>query len=198
MARTTNAVPLHDVRDAVALVKSIVARSSIPAHARDDAIGHLLVEIVDLAGRYDPARGISFSNYASQTLPLRLVDYVRRELGDSRYAARREHVPLDEADLDSLADPYDYVEQITEAAAISSDLAGLSPRGRRIVEEVAVPVASGESYDSVAQRLGIRRNEVARRLEEVRNELLGQALGLGDGASTDEIVEALHTRTEDA
>lgn len=200
MARTTPPVPIHDVRDAVALVKSIVSRSSLPEHARDDAIGQLLVDVVDLGKRYDPAKGISFSNYASQHLPLRLVDFTRRELGDSRYSSRRESVSLDEADLDTVADPADYVAQITEAASISQDLSRLSEHAQEIVRTIAVPVAAGESYDSVARKLAIRRGEVAKRLEEVRNELLGIALGIDEPEllDTDAVVEALHARTEDA
>lgn len=200
MARTTPPVPLHDVRDAVALVKAIVSKSNLPDNARDDAIGTLLVEIVELSEKYDPARGISFSNYATQILPRRLIDYTRRELGDSRYRTRREHVSLEEADLDSLADPYDYVEQITEAASIVDDLSRLSDRGHTLVHDVALPISQGESHDTVARRLGVRRSVIPRLLEELRNELLGLSLGLDDPEflDTDAIVEALHTRTEDA
>lgn len=215
-------VRLHNVEDVEGFCKAVVQRaltssgSILTEEEREDAVGHLIVEAIAMSGIrdgvyaytpgedvpkgvFDPSVGLHFRGYLGKWLPGRLVDWYRREKVDSRNKIRPEFFPLDDAALDREVDPTDFVEQIVEAASMAEDLAALSDNARRIVDAIVRPYTEGESYDEIAERLGISRRRIARLLEGVRNEILGIALGLTDDdvfdvipPTTDEIVEALH------
>lgn len=196
-------VPMIDVRDVTAVCKTTLNRAlattgqSLTDEQYEDALGHLLAESISMADlEYDATKGISFSNYLTRYLPGRYVDWQRREFGDARNQTKRgEHVPLDDDNIDAIAEGDDFVDQIIEAASFRQDAAALSTEGAWIFENIARPIARGDSHEVVADALGISRRKVARLLEELRNELLGHALGL-TCPTTDEIVETLHALDE--
>jgi hypothetical protein len=203
-------VPLLDVRDVVGVCKTTLNRAlattgqTLSDEQYEDALGHLLAEAVSMAANeYDPTKGISFSNYLTRYLPGRLVDWNRSEFGDSRNKTRRpELVPFDTKTVDgdtsptplpaALTDSDDFVDQIIEAASFTQDVANLTTGARWILEHVALPIAHGESHEAVADTLNLSRRKVARLLEDLRNELLGDALGLDYTPTTDELLEELH------
>lgn len=50
----------------------------------------------------------------------------------------------------------------------------LSPRGRAILQQIAVPISAGFSNGEVAERLGVSPERIGRLLREVRQELRGE------------------------
>jgi len=54
---------------------------------------------------------------------------------------------------------------------------GLSPEGRRALQDVALPLSLGLSLSEIASRRGENRWAVARRLDALRAELEAQAGG---------------------
>jgi len=77
---------LHDIRDAAAVVSSVVRTSKLELrfHEREDLEQYLLGELWILSLRYEPG-GISFSTWATTTLKLRTIDFFRRERGRTRW-----------------------------------------------------------------------------------------------------------------
>jgi len=209
MAHRNPPVPLHDVKDVEGLCKAVALKSSAdltPAQF-EDALGDLMLAAVEMSGirhgRYvynsgncppgvfDPSIGLDFDGYLGKWLPNRLIDWRRKNLGDSRNKTRPEFVPFEQKHDEALVDHDDFVEQITEAASILDDLSRLSPDAWETIETIVRPMAHGERPNEIADRLGVSRRALGRRLEDVRNELLGIALGI-EKPTTDEIVEALH------
>jgi RNA polymerase sigma factor (sigma-70 family) len=211
-------VSVHDVEDVEGYCAAFVERHIRASGARwveadrEDAIQELVLVALRMSGVrdgvyayepgnaptgiFDPTRYRSFAAFLHAQLPLRLVDYLRREKGDARNVTRREFVALDEEAFERQPDPTDYVEQIVDALSAAEDLACVSERSRQILTDVVARLADGASQDAVAEALGVSRRRVDRMLEDVRNELLGRRLGLpmtdGLPPTTDEVVEAIH------
>ncbi len=61
------------------------------------------------------------------------------------------------------------------APSLPYDWEGLSPDGRRALQDVALPLALGLSLSEIASRRGETRRSLSRRLEELRAELEAQA-----------------------
>lgn len=191
------------VDDVVALCKAVLKPwvDRLSDEEYEDALGHLLAESVDLVGRYDPSKDekagetYAVAAYLRIKLPGRLIDWHRSEKGDSRNkTARPEHVALTDDAVEALIEIDEFVEQIVEAASFASDCAELSDSGLWILEHVGRPVARGESHVVIANRLGVSRRKVARLLEDLRNELLGIAVGTESVVpTTDELIEHLHS-----
>ena len=73
---------LATIRDPIGLAHDAIAGRHVAD--RDDAVGFLLEQLVQLAYRYEPARdrrGPDFGGYAAHVLKLRVVDYIRRTEG---------------------------------------------------------------------------------------------------------------------
>jgi DNA-directed RNA polymerase specialized sigma24 family protein len=77
---------LHDVDDAEHFVSAIASRSGLTLsfHDRQELEQELLVECWRLSERFQPG-GVSFSTYAGSTLRLRVVDFVRKRNGRTKW-----------------------------------------------------------------------------------------------------------------
>ena len=71
------------------------------------------------------------------------------------------------------------------------DWSRLSPTARATLDEIALPVSEGEPLDEIAARLGIEREEVRRRLEELEIEATAIAGGPEPPAMTEDEFDAL-------
>jgi DNA-directed RNA polymerase specialized sigma24 family protein len=63
---------------------------------------------------------------------------------------------------------------LTDVAPTDIEWEKLSDRGRWILQQVALPVALGLSYNEVARRLGCSRPVVGRWLDELAEEIRNQ------------------------
>lgn len=70
------AVPLHDIVDARRYVGHVIARHPLLSQLldREETEAEGLLAIVELAARYSPEHGQSFSTYAGHLLPKRILD----------------------------------------------------------------------------------------------------------------------------
>jgi DNA-directed RNA polymerase specialized sigma24 family protein len=82
----SSTLTLHDVRDVESLCARVVERSGVElrSHERDDLMAYLVSECWVLSRRYE-AGGIKFSTWATTTLKLRAIDWVRKERGRTRW-----------------------------------------------------------------------------------------------------------------
>lgn len=76
-------LPLHDVRDAEALAVRVVSTSrlNLSWHEREDLTAYLIATAWELSTRYEPGGRTSFSTWATTTLRLRTIDWVRASRG---------------------------------------------------------------------------------------------------------------------
>jgi hypothetical protein len=94
-------VALLDVRDLEAFCRRLLDRrlARFNAHFRsdvyDEALAFLFATAVELAARFDPAKNTSFSKYLHNVLGLRVVDFMRKELGDTRAGPKPVPLSLD-------------------------------------------------------------------------------------------------------
>lgn len=85
---------LDGIRDLDAFVNDALTRGlrrcngRLEPSQREKAFEFLKDKVVELAETYDPTLNSSFSKFAFGILPFRLVDWYRKELGDSRYSDR--------------------------------------------------------------------------------------------------------------
>jgi DNA-directed RNA polymerase specialized sigma24 family protein len=159
MARTILADELH-------------ARGAhLDASHADDALAHLIETLWVLAQRYDPSHEISFGTYCYRIGRLRVTDFWRQMLGDSRYSGRAQRVEPLRADAGDGSGGF-------EEAVASLDVRRLCPGGRRTLARVALPMAvEGLTVAELAERFGIPKREISSRLAELREELAGLGLG---------------------
>lgn len=95
---------LREIRDVEAFVWAIVGRSKLQS-SRDelqDLAAYLIAECWLLGERYEPG-GIKFSTWATTTLRLRTIDWMRQRRGRTRWAFaghvhERERAPVDSLD----------------------------------------------------------------------------------------------------
>jgi DNA-directed RNA polymerase specialized sigma subunit len=83
-------VPLVDIRDVRGYVARVVERkfSETPASEREELVSEGVALLYALHGKWEPERCASFSDFASTYLPLRLIDYWRREMRQRNIARR--------------------------------------------------------------------------------------------------------------
>lgn len=144
---------LHDVDDVLAYVQSVVTRraAAFDVADREELTSFLLVETVHMSGVrsgryafeagsvpkgvYDPWGTISFSTLLGWHLPRRIIDWQRREKGDSRYQSTRRVIvsleqPVGNDDGaggtigDRIASPIDLVEHVHDRERLRSALDG--------------------------------------------------------------------------
>lgn len=116
----------HDVRDLMGFVRRLVQlrRATIDPRDRDDLTGWLFMRAIEMSGIrhgeyaytpgqaprgvFDPATGGKFSSWLGWQLPRRIIDWKRKEHGDSRYeaAAVRQATSLDGLIEDGGYDPH--------------------------------------------------------------------------------------------
>lgn len=142
---------LHDVDDVLAYVQSVVARkaAAFDPSDREELMSVLLVETVHMSGIragvyafqagtapkgvFDPGSGLTFSTWLGWQLPRRIIDWQRREKGDSRYRSTRRVIvsleqPVGNDDGagrtigDRLASPIDFDELVDDRARLRSAL----------------------------------------------------------------------------
>ncbi len=79
---------VHDVRDLGRLVTSVISSSRVDLTwtEREDLDAYLLATAWELSTRYEPGGSVSFSTWATTTLKLRTIDFVRKERGRTRWA----------------------------------------------------------------------------------------------------------------
>lgn len=183
----------HDVDDVEGLARRVLFerlrewRATLPVDLGEEAVSYLVETAWRLSLDHDPAVQ-AFSTRCYRTLRLRLVDWYRGEFGDSR-RPRPEALSLDQApDGDSEATWHDAFpdehENVEEAAATGVGLgvpwAELSEDALETVREIAIPLSQHRPLDRIAADLGQSRRHVARRLDELRGELLAKRPDLPD------------------
>jgi DNA-directed RNA polymerase specialized sigma24 family protein len=81
----TSRLPLHDVRDAVALCGNVIARSrlTLSPDEHDDLLTYLVETAWKLSLRYEQGRGstTTFAGWATTILRMRIVDWQREKYG---------------------------------------------------------------------------------------------------------------------
>lgn len=186
---------LHDVADIEGLAGRVLEerlrewRATLPADKGEDALAFLIETAWEISRDHD--REIqAFSTRAYRTLRLRLVDWYRREYGDSRHAPRPIELSLDHeleaggGDADrsrgaswaqALIDQAENVEEaVFHSAAFGLEWADLSLEALRTVSEIGNRLAEGDSLETIARELGESRRRVNARLELLRAELLAK------------------------
>lgn len=84
-------LPLHDVRDIEAHVRSLLDARLAEWGARldperyEDALSYLLGKAVELSKNYRPSPDLAFSTYSRRILRARVVDWYRLTFHDARY-----------------------------------------------------------------------------------------------------------------
>lgn len=181
---------LHDVQDVEGLAGRVLAerlrewRASLPTSKGEEALAFLIATAWELSLDHDPAIQ-AFATRAYRTLRLRLVDWYRKEFGDSRHAPRPVELSLDhelelaETDTSSWVEALiDSAENVEEAAfrsvSFGLEWADLSLESLRTMEEIGTPLAEGDSLEAIAERVGDSRRNVNKRLELLRAELLAK------------------------
>lgn len=92
---------LHDVDDVEALARKALDDRLRAWGARlrpsdyEDFLTELIAAAWELAGRYDPERGLSFATHAYRILKLRCADCYRKYFGDTRHGPRPVVLSLD-------------------------------------------------------------------------------------------------------
>jgi hypothetical protein len=78
---------LLDVEDVEAVVRQELADATRRrgGYLRADAVAWLLGEAWQASERFDPGRGVPFRAYLKRTIKLRSVDFLRAQLGRSRW-----------------------------------------------------------------------------------------------------------------
>jgi hypothetical protein len=134
-------VALLTIRDLEAFCRRVLDRRLSKFNARfrpdvyDEALAFLFATAVELAARYDDSKNTSFSKYLWNVLGLRVVDFMRKELGDTRAGARPVVLSLD-------------------AHATSGDTDGDDPGERNLGSALPDRTTDGE-LDRVADRIGL-------------------------------------------
>lgn len=181
---------LHDVDDVEGLAGRVLEerlrewRATLPADKGEDALAFLIETAWELSLDHDGAIQ-AFSTRAYRTLRLRLVDWYRREFGDSRHAPRPIELSLDHelelADtasgswVDTLIDSAENVEEAAfHSVAFGLEWSDLSSESFFTMRDIGRPLAAGESLEAIARRLGESRRRVNARLELLRAELLAK------------------------
>lgn len=90
MALLSRPLQLHDVQDVEAHVWRTISSSTHVAglrpHEREDLCAYLIGLAWELSIAYNPARGrVTFSSFLGTTARLRIIDWVRKERGRSKW-----------------------------------------------------------------------------------------------------------------
>lgn len=138
----------------------------------EDALGHLLAEAWAVYRRWEPDRTPSFLTFAGTMLRFALVNWLRENVenrGVPKLLASAESLEALAGEGDE-GDEYASLE-LREPGEETGRLEELPPRLRRIVDEIAVPIALGLSHREVAEHYEQTERWVSDRLREVRREL---------------------------
>lgn len=166
-------------------LRSELARhgATLPPERFDDTLEHLIVVALTIAEKYDPARsgpGYTFSSYLWDMLKVRLIDYWRREIGDTRrrpdlaemFAQFTRPLSWEALTRDADVGPPaadeldDDMHEAVEALA-----GGLSDEARETLATIVRPLAEGWRIKELASELGTSSVVVNARLRRMREEL---------------------------
>ena len=102
MALLSRPESIHDVDDIEAHCRATIRRALgrnggyLTIDQSEELLAYLLTIAFRLKDRYDPTRStLSFSTFCSQICGKRVVDWYRKELGDSRYGKRVQPLSLE-------------------------------------------------------------------------------------------------------
>ena len=112
--------------------------------------------------RYDASVGLSFSKYAHQPHRLRFVAFSEPSSGGRTSGGRTAGASRVPAEKSS---------RWTDSSTKQVSWTGLSPRGRRILRAVAIPISIGYSMTDVAKAKGLKKRDVENLLAELAAEL---------------------------
>ena len=124
--------PIEDVRDPRGFSAAVVRRLSIrlTEAEQEEAVSEGVVLLYELHGRWDPERCASFYAFCTTYLPLRLIDWWRKEMRQANLAHRAPdgkgyvyhgRVSLDELNGDDWTAAEDYHEKFLARQLITQD-----------------------------------------------------------------------------
>jgi hypothetical protein len=172
---------LHDVADAESLARRALEDrlKTWGAHLEpcdyEDALSFLVGLAWELADKYDPAFGQSFSTFCYRRLRLRLVDWYRSRFGDARYG-EQPTVAISDEERHEVAAAFDF--SWPEVLSLINSVQ-VAPTTRQVLQRVVIPLMeSGQLRDkrrlSVADIVafnGMEKNRARQILNDLRRDL---------------------------
>ena len=130
-------------------------------------------------------RESSFSTFLWHVLSRRFVDYMRRNIADTRYASQRNVVVTPTDDYSVFDRPvYDDAEDVPSEAHLLDgiDIDQLSDDAMRTLLDIAIPLRRGVSSESLCLSHGITPRAMRSRLAALSAELDALDMELADAA----------------
>ena len=142
-----------------------------------DLVSYLVIVGLRADVRFDPSFGQARSTYLYRRMRPRIVDWYRQTMGDDRYSPAgdrtlhpRSAIPFPDV-AEFVAGEYEIRLEASMPLAVQALGQRVSDEGREKLATIARPLAEGYEPQEIAKRLGVRRAEVERRLERLRDEL---------------------------
>jgi hypothetical protein len=168
-------VSLVDIRDVRGYVARVVERkfSETPGASREELISEGVAYLYELHAKWDPERCESFADFASTYLPLRLIDYWRKEMrqmnvarrnGDDqsyKYSGRAESLQQMAESGQDLPAPEQ--EPLSELSPLLDSALGKVPKWERLgIRQMVKLTEEGHSEMEISRTLGIPWQELNR------------------------------------
>lgn len=183
MATKQRSVRMHDVHDIDSFVGEILndqlkkRQAFLRRELWEDAHSYLLEVVLTNAPKWDSEKHPKFSDWVRVVVTKRLVDWYRKELGDSRYKTKRPQViSLGEWAEDEIGE-HDFADQSNTKVSLERAFAGLSEKGKWILENIATPHSEGHSYSEIATIHDKSNRWVREQLAALKDEL--EVAGVG-------------------
>jgi hypothetical protein len=142
----------------------------------EDLVSYLCERALVLAPRFDPSYGYAFTTFLSRRLRFAVIEWFRRNLGDSRYGNQKAHVgylPLHTMSPDAAERYFVEPEPVQDDmhAAVEDLGRGLSAEAQETLALVAAPRAQGWRPTDVMRASGISLRAQTVRLKALQREL---------------------------
>ncbi len=168
---------LHDVADVEAHVRGTLANYCRkknwhpPAADADDLIADLVNRAWEASREWDEGKGFrTFSAYLYYKTSRRIIDWKRKQYGDSRYGRGLTKRTLN---LDENQDTGAVIEQ----ALLQLDRSNFSPEEWQLFKRVAVPISNRMgTIESMALYYGISKRDLSQRLAAMKTAWKRQAV----------------------
>lgn len=183
MTSTTTVVSLHDVTNLQSFIGICMGDAirkygcRLTHHQREDAHSFLLEMVLREHTKWNPETIPDFSHWVRVAVSRRFVDWLRKELGDSRYKSKRpQSIPLGEW-IEEIPEA-DFSDEADTTMSIHAAFAKLSDEGKWTLENLARPVSEQTSLVELARQQGKSKRWVRDQLDLLRDELIEQGITL--------------------
>lgn len=152
---TQRSLRMHDVEDIDSFIGLLLndQLKKRGAHLQrdkwEDAHSYLLEVVLTNEAKWDDDKHPKFSDWVRIVVSKRLVDWYRKELGDSRYQTKRPMiVSLNE--WEEAGTTSNFSDDSDTKISIQAAFGGLSEKGRWILHNVATPYSEGHTFGEIA------------------------------------------------